>query len=388
MNQKNQKTNARGNVQPILCNQFDPKHFSFTELDKKNERSKSQFIAYPRYNYPGSGENSFIFQTPRIKITNYGLPSNKSEYYKDDTKRNFVKVPFDTSQEGCKTLFDMLTKIDKISLKKKKDIFGKHEKLFEYQPIVRKPIETDDLIDDDEDEDKPKKKSVEDKPKYCKMKLNVSYPDQEITTIVFTKNTDKKCPPHERRVQRSVKTATDLQEYLTFGSHVRFIVMVNKLWATKTKKDGSSKRQYGVALKIMQMEIEPRSKMGSMNDVFNKWAFVDDGENEEDINEQNEEGSEDNEEKDDLDGSEDNDADDDTDADGDEDAADDDEDEDEDDGDEDGDEDDDDDGEDGDEGDEDDEDDEVDEDDDEEEEEEKPKKKTQKGKKKAKTARA
>ncbi|CAH6421793.1 Hypothetical protein KVN_LOCUS480 [uncultured virus] len=259
---------------PILCNDFDIKRFKFTELDTKNVRSKAQWISYPRYDYPGRGETNFMFQTPEFNITQYGLPRKDPEgFYKEDNQRNFIKVPLDPTQEGCKTLEKMLLKIDEYVEKNKKTILGKSYHLFTYQPIVREPSDPNDLEqigDDDDATDKPTETKTEpskEKYKYCKMKLNISFETQEILTTVYVKGTDG----NVNLVQ--VKSATDLDQYHNFLSKVRYIVTANKLWASKNKNE-SGIRKFGVALKILQMELVPSEKgSSSIREMFTKYAF-------------------------------------------------------------------------------------------------------------------
>lgn len=301
MNQKttqSKNTQAFNKPKPILCEKVDASKLSFTELDKVNDKASAQMLAYSRYKNPTGGEGSLLFQTPEIHLVQYGLPKI-GDFYKEDAQRNFVKVCFDPEQPGCVAMEKMMNAIDAHVVANKTTILGKQfsgpKANYVYQPIVREPQDTQDLdlVEEDGDEDEAKaakdakadkNKKADQRPrlKYCKMKLDVSYPDGKILTQVYVRSKDATLPPEERTKQVSVSNATDLQNYLTFGSKIRCIVMLNKLWASKAKNE-SGIRKYGVTFKIMQMEIEPSDRMGSARDTFKQYAFVDSNDDEESV---------------------------------------------------------------------------------------------------------
>lgn len=315
MSNQVQSRNAKQKVEPVLCKKFDIDRFSFTDLERNNERTTTQMIAYPRYKYERFGETTFLFQFPEITITNYGLPSNKSEFYQDDKQRAFVKLPFDEEQDGCIKLMHMLEEIDVYTEKNKSSILGqKYARHYKYMPIVREPQQKDELDDlDDDDDDKKSKKSKYDdepRPKYCKVRFDLTYPDKEIKTEVYIKDPQNlKAPPNKFLA----KTASDLDEYLRWGCKVRGIVMANKLWAAKNKNDDGV-RKYGVALKFTHLEITPRENSGSITEFIKGYAFVNEDDDEE-VNEKGESENEDSDEDSDEDTDEDTDEDSDKDTD-------------------------------------------------------------------------
>jgi len=236
MSQNASTNQKKSQIAPIMCNQFEISKYSYSELEKDNERNTAQMISYPRYDHPKVGEFSFIFQTPEIEITSYGLPRKDEKWYKEDHQRSFLKVPLDDSQESCVQLRKMLEQIDNYTDSNRKEILGKYSssKLnFRYQPIVREPQTTDDLelIEDDEGK---KEASAKPRPKYCKFRFDTEYPSRNIRTAFYVKNTDPKAS--KKIEQKSLKTATELEDYLTWGSKVRMIVMANKLWAAKKQR--------------------------------------------------------------------------------------------------------------------------------------------------------
>ena len=118
---KNQskKSNKRKSVPPVQCANFKGANLSYTEMEIENERNKAQMISYPRYTHP-SGENSLIFQTDWIELTQYGLPrkgENPGDFYMNDTDRTFLKMPLDPNQQSCVDLESMLQAIDDYNLK-------------------------------------------------------------------------------------------------------------------------------------------------------------------------------------------------------------------------------------------------------------------------------
>ena len=121
---------AGNKTQPINFSKFNIKNLSFSPLEK-NERSKAQKIAYPRYSTGDGGRPSnFIFQTPAIPLNQYGIPS-LGEFYKDDTARDFIKVPLDPNNKDSMILQKMFEEIDEMVGKtNKKEILGtKYSKL-------------------------------------------------------------------------------------------------------------------------------------------------------------------------------------------------------------------------------------------------------------------
>ena len=153
---------------------------------------------------------------------------------------------------------------------------GKFLKLFKYQPIVRDPPEIDETAEEMEANADKKKYPDRERFKYAKFKLNVTYPDNKICTTFFIKSADPNSTeaPREERFE----TASQLEDYVRWGSKIRCIVMANKFWAAKSK-NATGTRPYGVSFKILQMQIIPREVMGSVSKVFSTYAFDnDDGE--------------------------------------------------------------------------------------------------------------
>ena len=246
----------------VKLDEFDVSKVKFEEIDMKMKGQK-QGIGYVRYVYP-HGKNNFVLQVDAINMTQYGIP--KKEWV--EGKRTNFTIPFDPEQENCNKLKEVVQQLDdKLQDKTvKDDIFGNDPKLvkkMKYSPIIKVPKETDDDEDDN-------------KVKFDKMKINldIDYNSGEINTKVYTKeNNDSKA------IARDVKTMEDLEKYFTYGSQIRLILMVNKLWAAKSDIGGYG-RLYGAGFKVLQMEIIPRENT-SVKQEFKTNAFDSDSEDEE-----------------------------------------------------------------------------------------------------------
>lgn len=284
----NQSSSQKKSSAPVHCGKFDASRYSYTELEVENERNKAQMISYPRYTNTNGSDGGFVFQTDWIKFTQYGLPkkgTKPGDYYMDDKDRCFLKVPLDRSQESCVQLENMLMEIDKYNVKnieailknfadQKKVSPAKAAKLFTYQPAVRSPQDDDDLgeVTDGKNNSKDAGKPKTERFKYCKMQFNSSYPEKTILTQVYIRD-------GEKITEVSPKSATELEDLgLGWGCQVRMIVMINKLWAAKSANQQTKTRSYGVSMKIMQLEIIPREKQGSIKEQFSRYAFIDEEE--------------------------------------------------------------------------------------------------------------
>lgn len=293
-NTTTQPGNSKKNPASVHCSKFNVSRLSYTELETDNDRNKAQMIAYPRYRYQNAGgdegsEGSFVFQTDWITLSQYGLPKKGKEvgdFYMDDKDRTFLKVPLDDTQASCVHLRKMLSEIDNYNTSNKSKIFKNlgskgglgntknAAQLFTYQPTIRSPQSDDEFGQIDENSKKGASgDNKQPKLQYCKMQFSTSYPEKHITTSVFMRESVDKDP-----VEFQAKTASDLENGgLIWGSQIRMIVMVNKLWAAKAKNQAGS-RGYGVTMKIMQLEVIPRQKSSSTKEQFSRYAFISDDE--------------------------------------------------------------------------------------------------------------
>lgn len=265
------------NTTAIPCNKFNEKHLTFEPFNEKTESKSRQWITYPRY----KGGQLYV-QTPWIQVTGGGLPFIDENSTQTEGDRNYINVAFDPEQNTCMELKKVMSSIDNMiiddpsvvlkgnvvptGMKKPRNI-SKID--FNYSPIVKVPKETiNEFSDDGEENEKPKY------PKFDKMKLklDVNYNTKEIVTGVFITETDSDGKKKTRSI--SIKSIDDLREYYRFKCNVRFIIMMNKVWAGKVPMANADKRSFGCGWKIMQMEIQPVEQTYSARDTFSKFAFM------------------------------------------------------------------------------------------------------------------
>ncbi|MBA42647.1 MAG: hypothetical protein CMF62_01385 [Magnetococcales bacterium] len=279
-----QKQN-RSKPKTVKCKDFDVTKLNFTEVDM--DTKSLQGIAFPRFDYAdGRPERPLVLQTGEIKITQYGIPPKMigdQEIFKHDKERAFFNLPLDPSQEGCVELENALQQIDeKLNDKNvRKQLFSKYtkEKLAKqmfYSSIIRDPngsVQAIQRDDDSDDEDGEELELQDDKPvkfKKVKVKLAVDYDSGDIQTKVYTKEGQNGKP----QLKSDIKTVTDLEQVMRYNSKVRLLLMVNKIWAAKSVSAQTGQRNYGVTLKVVQMEIQP-NETRSMRDEFESFGFSD-----------------------------------------------------------------------------------------------------------------
>ena len=247
---------------------FKSSRVSFTEWDDNNDRSKGQKICYPKYNHPVLGENSpLCLQFPWTNIYKHGVPS-LGEYYASDKDRAFLKLPLDLSDDNIKMVCDELVKLDSKILGMKDQLFGKKAKKYNYIPIVKN-------TDTDNDDDSPP---------WMKLKIKLSYPDEDVVTEVWSSelNPDDQNKKKRTRKQIDVNTVQEFQDNVSYLSNVRLIIAPIKLWA---QSENLKEPNFGVTWRMEKVEVEPRSKSSnSLNQYKNNDAFIDTDDEENDVN--------------------------------------------------------------------------------------------------------
>lgn len=249
---------------------------SFTDLEE-NQRSKGQKIAYPRYDHQQNGSDSPLFvQFPWLSLNSYGIP-RIGEYYADDSQRGFVKLPLDQSIPEVKQFSELLKSIDEKlgSNEFKEKMFGSKATKYTYQPIYRTPLEEDDDTKKD-----PNKKDYGPKLPYMKLKIDTTYPDNKVKSIVFTSIPGV----NGKRVRTKVDgivSIDDIASHICFMSKVRPIGRPVKLWAqAPNKKDPT----YGLTFKMAKVEVEPPTKTNSnVKQYLESDAFLDSDDESENI---------------------------------------------------------------------------------------------------------
>ena len=262
---------SQSNEITTLYSKINPVHIYSTDLED-NERSKGQKIAYPRYK---DSDKPLMVQCEWFELNSYGIPS-RNEYFDDDAKRLFVKVPLDQNNPKVKEFSEWLQQLDEHlnSDSFKEKLFGNKKDKYQYQSCFRLPQEEDE----DNKKKNANKKDYGPKQPYMKIKIDTTYPDNKIKSPIF-----KSVMENNVRVRtkvENVNTIDDLQYHLCFLSKFRPIIRPVKFWAqAPNKKDP----MYGLTFKMIKAEFEPRVKNNSDIQAFmNSDIFLD-----EDVDENN-----------------------------------------------------------------------------------------------------
>lgn len=228
----------------IICSpaELDTNNFVISELFSEGVMPMA-FI-----NHKNMGKLMSII-TKSIQITSYGIPSLRSDkggFCQNDGERQYIIIPLDPDQSGCVELKDALSRIDSYigSDEVKKMLFGpKKWDKYTYKPIVRsKGIHYDDDDDDDDSEEDYPKKTTQDLPPYCKVKLVVENNNNK--TIV-------KC--NGKKV--STNTITDITQYVKYKCMAIFTIRIQKIWALKCPTNSYNKIWYGTGLCMEKISV-------------------------------------------------------------------------------------------------------------------------------------
>ncbi len=266
------KSSKGGKRLMIDVSDFKITNWSNTEIDFEDEKNKNgnQFTCYGRYNYGKESspvQNQLVFKTGPVKLVTYGIPQ-LGQYAKTDKDRSYIKLPYDTTQESCVSLFKMFEALDSWAIKNKDKFFtgklSKFAKIYDYTPIVRKPQEAISL-DDDEQEAGAKPKA--EKLMYAKLKISTDWQSGDVNTTVFVR--EDGAP-----VKQEVKTITEMASLVTWQSTIQMICAANKLWFGKSA-DKQGRRQYGISFKLLQCEVVERTGSASAKADFTTYAFDD-----------------------------------------------------------------------------------------------------------------
>jgi hypothetical protein len=255
----------------IDVSDFKVTNWSNTEIDFEDEKNKNgnQFTCYGRYNYGKESspvQNQLVFKTGPVKLVTYGIPQ-LGQYAKTDKDRSYIKLPYDTTQQSCVSLFKMFEALDSWAIKNKDKFFtgklSKFAKIYDYTPIVRKPQEAIPLDDDEQADAKPKSEKL----MYAKLKISTDWQSGDVNTTVFAR--EDGVP-----VKQEVKTVTEMANLVTWQSTIQMICAANKLWFGKSA-DKQGRRQYGISFKLLQCEVVERTGSASAKADFTSYAFDD-----------------------------------------------------------------------------------------------------------------
>ena len=156
-------------------------------------------------------------QLPWLTLSTFGVPP-KSEYTKEDKQRMFIKVPIEEDSD----LYQQLLRLD--DKMKHHIITTSNTNLFN--------ASYDNLVKYSEKHGKP----------YIKVKLDTSYPENQILTEVWHSGDGTKA-------QCQFDNIDDFARCVPFKSDIRMIVKVVKLWVVN--------KTYGLTIQLKKIEVKP-----------------------------------------------------------------------------------------------------------------------------------
>lgn len=212
--------------------------------------SKGQSIAYPRYTNDNNEVITLLIQAPnKIKISTYGIPNKL--FTEKDSDRAKIKLPLDQSIPEVKEFSEFLQQIDtKLSSENfRKKMWPQASPLqlqqLEYQSCYHIPT----IVNENDDK---KKKYI--RHPYMNIKLDMSYPDNQIKTIVFNEQNNI------RTKLDDIKTIDDFANVVKLNSYVTVIFRLSKLWCQPFNKKNP---MYGLGFKVVKIAVEPPQEMYS-----------------------------------------------------------------------------------------------------------------------------
>ena len=266
------------NTITVNYSEFNPANLSFTRLEE-NERSNGQLIGYQRFSHSGKDNSTLELQFPWIKLTTYGVPTlneKTKNYYKTDADRAHIRLPLDTEISEISVMVEKIKAIDTMMAdpENAKKLLGKNYKKYKYSPIFREAIVPqldDDGSDSEEDTKKKEVKPVANKPPYIKLKLDLSWPDNNVKTKIFSSELDVESNKRSR-TKIDVTTIDEVASIIRYQSNIRCIAKPFKAWAHPiTKKDP----EYGIGWKVIRVEVDKVEGSSVYKSMYESENFID-----------------------------------------------------------------------------------------------------------------
>nr|AEX62942.1 hypothetical protein mv_R738 [Moumouvirus Monve] len=266
-------TSSDNKKPPVPIYRYKNVNFNNVLVSELERKPKAQPLCYLNYKDEKHGDTKLLVQSDKLKITDHGIPGIHEQYYPDDSKREFIKVPLDNGQDACRKLRKHFEEADQFfgSNKLRKKIFGNNADQYQYQPIIRTPQE--------QNNDEKKNKSGEDKPKHDFVKLKFNMAGSGESRVNRTKLFQIKSEKEKEPI--NADTITEVANHIRFQSEIKFIFYYVKIWANSSKTQGLNKYLYGVGLKVMAIEFVPNKGKGI--DIDNLEFDESDDENEDNV---------------------------------------------------------------------------------------------------------
>ena len=241
---------------PCAMYKVDPSKF-ITDDSPIKKNSKSDTVAFIRHMNKKLGtDTQVIFQTPKLKITYYGVPDLHEQYAPSDDKREYMKIPVDPSQDTYDVVSKFLMAIDQeySSDKMKKKLFGKRWEQYEYIPCFRES-QAGGIGDSEDSENSKPKKSDQEKPNFFKVKFDISSTDtgRKNMTEMYKMDGDERIP-------MKLDTMTEIFEEIPFLSEIIAVIKITRVWAMHTVKKKSETKTYGIGFKFVKIKYFPATR--------------------------------------------------------------------------------------------------------------------------------
>ena len=192
-----------------------------------------------------------IFQTPHIVTEAFGLPPRESQFFTTERSRAFFKLALchdrkkhsaDVDYEQIEAFYNEMKELDNYfsSDEVKDKLFSNNKNKYEHNPIIRSPGEDND--------NERTKTNLAYKAPCLKIKIDLDYNNNIPKPLLFGKDV-----VNNTRNTADINSIDDIHDYLKFLSKNRFIIEMQRIYASKSNNI-NGKRHYGVILKMICVE--------------------------------------------------------------------------------------------------------------------------------------
>jgi len=244
--------------------------FSQGDIQKTKKNANKKLPYYTSVHYSRDGQNhQLVLKTGVIELVGFsGVPRNGKDengkpFYATEKDRAKFEIPYDENQPACVELMNLMKSIDA-------DVLKNQKKLFE---DVTDDIDSADYSYSElfKELDKKKKKRMQETGtrEYSKLRTEITAfakdktkddkNDLDIKTTLFVMNEGKyeKVP---------VSSLADIETYASRGSQVRCILIIDRVWASRSKLGNSC--MYGIKVKCAQIYVVKRGAGSQMSTQF------------------------------------------------------------------------------------------------------------------------
>lgn len=180
-----------------------------------------------------------LMQSDQIELlrSNSSVIIEENNCAQNDHAEDIIQIPIDPTQDNCLKLKNFVENIDRWaqSPETRTKLFGEKSDSYIYESTL-KSYEGNFIKD------------------FIQMKFNIIISDNDNRRKNMTKFVKK---IHRIKMTMERSSIKSLNSELKIGTKIRFIFFCNKVWVAKN--DQSNNFTYGVGLKIIAIEYEPRN---------------------------------------------------------------------------------------------------------------------------------